>query len=251
MFCIFWHKSRWSERQWKPYRYKAKVWFQGERSINRTVSKLVYGRLTAKPFRLFLLPSWTFSFLFSLISVQRTLLITKPRRRWHNSLAVNNLPGLWWCLIQQSGCHFYSVCFKGATGPSQWKFLFFCSSLKVWLDVSCIFKCNVQLMLVIKILIKGIFLATEYSAIFFLNPVEVWLEENKQTKKLHIKVMILTSVKTSGDELTWLIVLIICWICIYSLINQTETTWLWLQLQPRQEVPLAQSRDGALNAVGS
>lgn len=106
-------------------------------------------------------------------------------------------------------------------------------------------------MLVIKILIKGIFLATEYSAIFFLNPVEVWLEENKQTKKLHIKVMILTSVKTSGDELTWLIVLIICWICIYSLINQTETTWLWLQLQPRQEVPLAQSRDGALNAVGS
>lgn len=37
-------------------------------------------------------------------------------------------------------------------------------------------------MLVIKILIKGIFLATEYSAIFFLNPVEVWLEENKQTK---------------------------------------------------------------------
>lgn len=91
----------------------------------------------------------------------------------------------------------------------------------------------------------------EYSAVFFLNPVEVWLEENKQTKKLHIKVMILTSVKTSGDELTWLIVLIICWICIYSLINQTETTWLWLQLQPRQEVPLAQSQDGALNAVGS
>lgn len=106
-------------------------------------------------------------------------------------------------------------------------------------------------MLVIKILIKGIFLAMEYSAVFFLNPVEVWLEENKQTKKLHIKVMILTSVKTSGDELTWLIVLIICWICIYSLINQTETTWLWLQLQPRQEVPLAQSQDGALNAVGS
>lgn len=105
--------------------------------------------------------------------------------------------------------------------------------------------------LVIKILIKGIFLAMEYSAVFFLNPVEVWLEENKQTKKLHIKVMILTSVKTSGDELTWLIVLIIRWICIYSLINQTETTWLWLQLQPRQEVPLAQSQDGALNAVGS
>lgn len=75
---------------------------------------------------------------------------------------------------------------------------------------------------------------------------------NKQTKKptnLNTKVMILTSVKTSGDELTWLIVLLICWICVYPMIDQT--TWLCLELQPRQKVPLAQSQDRALIAVGS